>query len=858
MVWHLPSTHSPTLFLKRLASMGLALSMVACLAQLLFLDTASFPGHAETLITANEMKADYGRRRAVLIDALVDDVGGSLWQSASRGLATIYREPNPPETALLSLQEAAAADPKCEDCCRFPEPNSCGHGAGYWSLPLLLRAYYMFAPGSTFQDGDFAGRIDAQTVEDIKGYCRLYLDTGAGKGYGNCSSDAQPRCTSESTIWKYDSPPHQYISQTDNHTVIQASSILLGAQMLRDEGSQYAQIYENWEAWWLRFLDGLAKRGFWETASPTYVERHLAPICNLYDFAADPLIQKKAEMLLDWYWAETSQELLNGVRAGAKTRVLGSREGDRGATSATNDCMYGVYYLYFGNSAFEDLGRMPNGEFYSAIFATSTYKPPDVILELGVNPHLRGFFEIKERRKGACFHWDWLNSGDRPYGSRRYAYVTPDFVLGSFQTDTDKQFMPARGWDHTIQNGLFFATSPEARITWGGQEDKRSSGHIDVFQHRSAVIASKACHPSQDLDLVLPADGILDHLEKDNGWLFIREGNTYAAAKSTADGNTLIIEVAQSHEYQGDWAEFKARICETELQVGADFVEYTTSRGDIMYFPTIEGEHTCRWSCNCTPTDDNLPIINGTPVDWGSYPLFSSEYVNSEWDSGLIQVSFNGRLLVLDFRDPANPIKTEIGPGTSLPTHTPTASPTQSPTATQTPTTTSPPTATWTAMPTATSTATQTASPTRKPTPTQTSTITPTSTATRTAMPTATSTATQTASPTRKPTFTQTPTSKPTHTATKTAMPTATSTVTQTASPTRRPTPTQTPTSKPTHTATRTAMRTATSTATQTASPTRKPTATQAPTGTATPTTVASSVYVPIIRKGPRPPSPRR
>ena len=762
MIRRVSIAHSPVSCPRRFRSKGLALMAVTCLVSSLFLGTGILPGYAETLVTANELKADYGRRKTVLIDALIDDVGGSLWQSASRGLATIYKEPDPPEAALLSLRDAAAADPKCEDCCRYPEPNSCGEGAGYWSLPLLIRAYYVFAPDSTFENGDFAGRIDTETAEDIQSYFRRYLGAGAGKGYGNCGSDAYPRCTSESTIWKSDYPPHKYISQTDNHTTIQASSILLGAQMLRDEDTQYAQICEDWEAWWMRFLDGLSKRGFWETASPTYVERHLAPICNLYDFAEDPLIQKKAGMILDWYWAEISQELLNGVRAGAKMRVLGSREGDRGAISATNDCMYGIYYLYFGSTAFEGLGRMPNAEFYSAIFATSTYQPPDVILELGANPHFRGVFQVKERRKGACFQWDSPNTGDRPYHSRRYVYVTPDYVLGSFQTDTDKQFMPTKGWDRTIQNGLFFATSPEAKITWGREEDKRSNGHVDVFQHGSAVIASKACQPSLDLDLVLPAEGILDHTEEENSWLFIREGDAYAAVKSTVDGNALIIETACSHEYQGDWAAFKACISETVLQVGGDFVEYTTLHGDVMYFPTIESEHTCRWSCDSTPTGEKLPTINGVTVDWEAYPLFSSPYVNSEWDSGLIQVSFNERVLVLDFRDPSNPIKTETGPGTASPTHPPSASPTQSLTATQTTTATS------TASQTATPTATRTASPTATQTPT--STLTPTTTGTLTA--------TQTASPTEGPTATQT----------------LASTVTPTVSPTERPTATQTPT----------------------------------------------------------------
>ena len=128
----------------------------------------------------------------------------------------------------------------------------------------------------------------------------------------------------------------------------------------------------------------------------------------------------------------------------------------------------------------------------------------------------------------------------------------------------------------------------------------------------------------------------------------------------------------------------------------------------------------------CTPADEKLPRINGTRVDWDAYPLFGSEYVNSEWDSGLIQVGFNGRLLVLDFRDPDNPIKTETGPGTPAPTPPPSASPTASltatqtasPTATCTPTSTASSTATRTAVPTATQTSTATSTPTGTASPT--------------------------------------------------------------------------------------------------------------------------------------------
>jgi len=768
------------------------------------------------LTTAEEIKADLERRRTKLLDALMTDSGGNLWHQASKGLVDIYQQPTAPVQALIRLSQAAGADPKCEECCDLPKPNNCGEGFGYWSLPLLMRAFYMFEPGATYLNGRYAGKIPAALSDQIKGFFRSYLRKGAGKGYGNCRPSDNPRCTSESTITRHTHPPYTYISGSDNHTLIQASTILLSAQMLRNEGAEYAGWYENWRGWWNRFLDGLARRGFWETASPTYVERHLAPIYNIYDFAEDPLLKKKAEMILDWYWAETAQELLHGVRGGAKTRVYPISEGDRGAISARNDAMYGVYYLYFGDSEFENRPEMPNSEMYSGIFATSSYLPPDTILELGVNAESRGTFEIKEKRKGACFFWDGANVGEQPYNSRRYAYVTPDYVLGSFQTDADKQFMPLAGQTTYLQNSLVFAAAPEARITWG-ERGYIGTGQVNVFQHKNVVIASKVSLPQLDLSFHLPAKGILDRIEQEGDWTFIQEGNAYAALRMFRN-EVLILEAARREDYGNDFARFKAAIQRTGIAVLAididrGFVEYTTANGDIMWISLKDSAGTCRYTCSCDPSPEKLPRVNGQTVDWAAYPLFSSPYVNSVWDSGFVQVIFNRRQLTLDFRDPGKPIKTEI----TLPTPTPILSPTATPTITPSPTSTLTPTST------------PTASRTYTLSPTPTATASPTATSTPTPSPSGTPTPTLSATPSPSPTIPDTSTPSPARTNTPTH--TATATPTSTGLPPLMPTPTEPPVPTPDVSPTATEP-SPTESATPTSAP--QPTATAEPTATPT------------------------
>jgi hypothetical protein len=640
------------------------------------------------IVSALDIMSGLEERRVVLLDALRVDPGGNLWHSASKGLVALYRSPSPAVQALIQLERAAGADPKCEDCCTAPAGSGCGEGAGYWSLPLLIRAYYMFAPDSAYKGGFFAGRLPAKLADQLKGYMRSYLARGGGKGYGNCGRAEEPRCTSESTLLSYDASPYAYISASDNHTVIQASAILLASQALREESAQVAELYGHWLEWWSGFLDALAHVGFWETASPTYVERHLAPLYNLYDFAEDPLIRRKAEMVIDWYWAEIAQELLHGVRGGPKMRVYWTADGDRGARSARNDTMYGVYYLYFGDSAFSEAPAAPNAEMYSAIFATSSYVPPHVVLELGSNAEARGSYEVKERRKGSCFVWNGQNTTEAPYNSRRYVHITPDYVLGTYQSDADKRFMPWSSQVPHLQDSLVFATSPEARISWG-EWGLIGSGHLNTFQHENVVLVSRAYHPELSLAHHLPGAGVLDHVEEQNGWIFVQEGQAYAALRYVQN-EVLIVEAARSSDF-GGFESFKETVQRPQpglslSNIDAGFVEYLTAGGDVMWFPLADTAGTCRYTCNCSPSPDRLPKVNGKTVDWQSYALFDSPYVQSDWQSGVVEVVFAGKELILDFRDPENPIKTErvVVEPSPTPESTRPATPTVAPTPTQT------------------------------------------------------------------------------------------------------------------------------------------------------------------------------
>ena len=78
---------------------------------------------------------------------------------------------------------------------------------------------------------------------------------------------------------------------------------------------------QAWHAHWSNYFDEVAKRGlFIEVGSPTYHGYLLDAILNVYNFAEDPILRKKAGMVLDLDFADYAQQKLNNIWGGAKSR----------------------------------------------------------------------------------------------------------------------------------------------------------------------------------------------------------------------------------------------------------------------------------------------------------------------------------------------------------------------------------------------------------------------------------------------------------------------------------------------------------------------------------------------------------
>jgi hypothetical protein len=113
-----------------------------------------------------------------------------------------------------------------------------------------------------------------------------------------------------------------------------------------------------------------------------------------------------------------------------------------------------------GTPEFEHLSMLP--------FVTSSWRMPDVVMDLALDPNGRGDYEVQERRPGL------QQPGVYPQleyhlradcgGLLRYGYCTPDFIMGSLLCEA----RPSQDWTAiSAQNrwqGAIFRGATDARI----------------------------------------------------------------------------------------------------------------------------------------------------------------------------------------------------------------------------------------------------------------------------------------------------------------------------------------------------------------------------------------------------------
>ena len=188
------------------------------------------------------------------------------------------------------------------------------------------------------------------------------------------------RCLLDFIYW-YDEPGSDgRCYWTENHQIIFHTDELLAGQMLKDRvftnnrqnGIMHMQhataLIDKWMQWRVIL-------GFSEWLAHSYFEEDLMALVNLYDFAEDPMIRKKAGMLIDMLMFEMALHNYHGIFASTHGRtyaflVQGAR---REGSASTMKMMFGMGIF---NSP-ESMGTV--------CLATSKYRCPEIIAEIAAD-----------------------------------------------------------------------------------------------------------------------------------------------------------------------------------------------------------------------------------------------------------------------------------------------------------------------------------------------------------------------------------------------------------------------------------------------------------------------------------------
>jgi hypothetical protein len=459
--------------------------------------------------------------------------------------------------------------------------------------------------------------------------------------------------------------------------------------------------YDAWGAHLKEIIRERARKGFFlEQASPGYMKYTLAFIQDVHEFTDDPEMQELTRSFLDLVWSTWAMESLHGQRGGAKTR-------DHLTLNVRGDSMYNMAKFLFG-------GMLPGSQHYYQLPAMD-YQLPEIAWQLALDRQGLGEFAAVSRaigeepselpRKPGLERTLDLGAEHRMF---RYAWVTPEYILGA-QMDH-----PLAVHSHLSPTsrlfGLNFSSHPDARIfpygvrrtDNGDWELVRRAGIMSrTVQHENVLISQQSrgytqvnpeWYPQRSLraeEYAVYISPLADRIEERDGWIFIEQGDAFAAIRIVAGEYSASDRPEES-------ASFVTYVAKESLlePLATDSYEWNANRTLLVskdpfnpiiwdcssrrHFPSLEafmqavlgnrleliktvvpgwyrlvykgtGENAATLHLNLA--NKEIPTVNGTALDYTPERVLHSPFIESDYDSGVIRLRKGSLGRVLDFTE---------------------------------------------------------------------------------------------------------------------------------------------------------------------------------------------------------------
>ena len=504
-------------------------------------------------------------------------------------------------------------------------------------------------------------------------------------GQGQLSDEAQKSIRKG---WK---TQIQTRGDTENHWIMYYTSLYLMSELYPHEpGSTWyngkssdenlAEAKEYISSW----IALITTVGQGEYNPTHYIGEYAIPMLMLATYAKDPLMKQRGHMILDLLFADLAESSINGV-----LHAPNSRTDDKSVIEHWNSLSSFFTWLLYGNTP-APLGYASWGGMFTSI--AINYEVPEISYRIAVDrrdSYLQKDLKRTRRR--------WRNSDVLFAPVYKTNYTTLDYAVGSYQGGLSDPIQ-THIWDVTWavpdprdkHNTMFsmhpisssadlqtYFTDPPDEIVQRVMLELKPS-----YDWEGKLLGgSRYEQVLQDLDTIIalydiPNDVRFGHINgffskdlKDltidkSGWIFARGGNAYLAyhplapyklnvisrLKSWLPGilsdnwdkrlyspyrkNGTILQVASSKEFK-DFASFKKAIIALPLNYSLEpepSVSFTSLRGNNLVF-----------------TYGKVGKVNGKDIDYSSWKLYESPFINSERGSNIITISYGKMKRVLDF-----------------------------------------------------------------------------------------------------------------------------------------------------------------------------------------------------------------
>ena len=506
-----------------------------------------------------------------------------------------------------------------------------------------------------------------------------FFGSNGSRVKGRMSADVEDAALEMMWLWAKETslvgetvmhPDYWYVRESENHHVQGFSAcwdfsrLLLrhaGYRQRRyDDGHTVAEHYAAWTRYAEDYLAARAKQGLFIEAATEYNLETIKGIHQFYDFAEDPELKRRAGMFITLFWAAWAQEQLDGVRGGGKTRNYPGHWSTGGQDSTRR---LSWFYLGLGSPV-----KPPQAD--ELVFLTSEYRLPDLVIDLALDVSGRGVYEVNQYPLGLAVPGYQNPPGYRlrmdAGGILRYAYCTPEFILGTLMFEAHSNQDWAMISSQNRWQGVVFAGDLNARIFPVPQpvaraQDRAYNAWWSVQAKGALITQSLPGHGAGPMRIWFSRSGLEPRTES-GGWIFVKAPAAFAAVR-VAEGQTswesippkpgveagdwlvcgpgsspVILEVARQQDF-GDIAAFKARILATSIRYQRKKLEYTSLAGDRLTFFADRREP---------------PQINGRRVTVAPPPIsLKSPFISADWNSGVVFLQKGSRRITLDFNSAA-------------------------------------------------------------------------------------------------------------------------------------------------------------------------------------------------------------